>query len=80
MSFQIKIFELVKSRKLLINPFLFWSGFSKTALKKKIMLETKFDITFPPSLAIVGIVLQSLLKRVKVFEFFKDLNYYRKPT
>lgn len=44
------------------------------------MLETKFDITFPPSLAIVGIVLQSLLKRVKVFEFFKDLNYYRKPT
>lgn len=75
MSFQIKIFELVKSRKLLINPFLFWSGFSKT-----IMLETKFDITFPPSLAIVGIVLQSLLKRVKVFEFFKDLNYYLKPT
>lgn len=75
MSFQIKIFELVKSRKLLIYPFLFWSGFSKT-----IMLETKFDITFPPSLAIVGIVLQSLLKRVKVFEFFKDLNYYLKPT
>lgn len=35
MSFQIKIFELVKSRKLLIYPFLFWSGFSKTALKKK---------------------------------------------
>lgn len=44
------------------------------------MLETKFDITFPPSLAIVGIVLQSLHKRVKVFELFKDLNYYRKPT